>query len=273
MRARSFGSEVRRRVAASLFVVGLIPVGSPAVGRAAGADEKAADAAVAGTATPAAGAADTVVPAETGPVLYLGSGFAIAGEQDTRINDPTKPPAPPTAPALGGVDFDFDYQDAALAEIGLGYRVARHVRVEANVNYRNHTLENVKYRPNRGDVHWIAGMANVYFDHPIGKQIERGGIPILIPYVGGGVGVLWSKARAEVGLPNRKIRGESAELAWNLMLGTEIPITSRVALSAGYRYLESLDHRWLLRNGASGVGDVDGAYRAHEGRMGLRIGY
>ncbi|MFO0690141.1 MAG: outer membrane beta-barrel protein [Myxococcota bacterium] len=218
--------------------------------------------------------ADTAVPSrETGPTLYLGSGFSVAGEQDTRINDPTRPAPPPTVPALGVVDFDVEYQDAALAEIGLGYRIARHLRIEANVDYRNHTVENVHYRPHRGDFHWIAGMANLYADYPIGRQVERGNIPYLIPYVGGGVGVLWSKARAEVGLPNRKIRGESAEFAWNLMVGTEIPITRWVALSVGYRYLESLDHRWMLRNGASGVGDVDGAYRAHEGRMGLRIGY
>jgi opacity protein-like surface antigen len=147
------------------------------------------------------------------------------------------------------------------------------VRVEVNVNYRNHTVENVHYRPHRGDFHFVAGMANVYLDHPIGRQIERDDIPFLIPYVGGGVGVLWSKARAEVGLPDRKIRGESAEFAWNLMVGTEIPITRRVALNVGYRYLESLDHRWLLRDGGSAAGDVDGAYLAHEGRVGLRIGY
>ncbi|MBY0399665.1 outer membrane beta-barrel protein [Myxococcota bacterium] len=210
---------------------------------------------------------------ETGPTLYLGSGFAVAGRQDTRINDPTKPPPPPSVPALGGVDFDVEYQDAALAEIGLGYRVARHLRVEANVDYRSHTIENVAYRPHRGDFHFVAGMANVYADHAIGKQVERGDIPILIPYVGAGVGVLWSKARAEVELPNRKIRGESAEFAWNVMVGTEIPITRWVAFNVGYRYLESLDHRWLLRNGANTAGDVDGAYRTHEGRMGLRIGY
>lgn len=246
------------RMAWVAFVVGALSVGT------ARADEQ----------TPAdAMPAQAAVERDTGPFLYLGSGFSVADQQDTRINDPTRPPPPPTVPALGGVDFDVEYQDAALAEIGLGYRVMRHLRVEANVNYRSHTIENVQYRPNRGDLHFVAGMANVYVDYPIGRQIERGNLPILMPYLGGGVGVLWSKARAEVGLPDRKIRGSSTELAWNLMVGTAIPITRRVALDVGYRYLESLDHRWLLRNGGSAAGDVDGAYLAHEGRVGLRIGY
>ncbi len=218
-------------------------------------------------------AANVAIAGDTGPTLYVGTGFSAAGEQDTRIYDPTRPAPPPTSPQLGGVDFDFKYQDAALAELGLGYRVMSHMRVEANVSYRGHTLQNVQYRGSHGDVHLIAGMANVYADYPLGGQGETDEIPFLIPYVGAGVGVLWSKPRAEVEFPARKVRGESSEFAWNLMLGTEIPITRFVALNFGYRYLESMDARWLLRNGANGVGDVDSAYRTHEGRFGLRIGY
>ncbi len=215
------------------------------------------------------------VPAtgETGPTLYVGSGFSVAGEQDTRINDPTRPAPPASAPALGGVDFDFKYQNAALAELGLGYRVMSHLRVEANVSYRQHELENVQYRAGKGDVHFLAGMANLYADYALGGHGENEQIPILIPYVGAGVGVLWTKPSVEVSFPDRKVRGEGTEFAWNLMMGTEIPITRFVALNFGYRYLESMDQRWLLRNGSNGVGDVDAAYRTHEGRVGLRIGY
>jgi opacity protein-like surface antigen len=216
-------------------------------------------------------AADVATAGEMGPTLYLGSGFSIAGEQNTKINDPTAPASP--IPAFNQNDFDFKYQDAAIAEVGLGWRLMRHLRVEANVNYRHHTLENVQYRPHRGDLHFLAGMANVYGDYPIGGDAASGEHPLLVPYVGAGIGVLWSKAQAEVEIPNRKVRGESAELAWNVMLGTAIPITRWVSLDVGYRYLESLDHRWLLRNGASAAGNVDGAYQTHEGRMGLRIGY
>ena len=218
-------------------------------------------------------AKDVAAAGETGPTLYVGTGFSVAGEQDTKIHDSTQPAPPVTNPALGGPDFDFKYQDAALAEIGLGYRVMPHLRVEANVNYRGHTLENVQYRSGKGDVHMIAGMANVYADYALGGHDEAGEIPIVIPYVGAGVGVLWTKPRAEVGFPDRKIRGEGNEFAWNLMLGTEIPITRFVALNIGYRYLESLDQRWRVQDGASGVGSVDSAYRTHEGRVGVRIGY
>lgn len=210
---------------------------------------------------------------DSGPILYLGTGVSVPGQQDARFADPTAPAPPPNIPQLGGVDFDIEYQDAALAEIGLGYRLLRYLRVELDVNYRNHTLENVRYRPHRGDVHWIAGLANVYGDYPIRFGGDADSLPMLVPYVGAGVGVLHSKAKAEVEVPNRKVRGDSTEFAWNVMFGTAIPIGRLVSFDVGYRYLESLDHSWELQDGALDVGDVNAAYRSHEARVGVRIGY
>lgn len=218
-------------------------------------------------------AGPAALAADSGPILYLGSGFSVAGEQNTKVDDATQPPPPVNNPALGGPDFDFQYQDAALAEVGLGYRLMRYLRVEADVAYHGHTLQNVKYRPGRGDVHWIAGMFNVYGDYPLGGGDGADALPIAVPYVGAGVGVLWSKAKVELQIPDRKVRGESAEFAWNVMLGTAIPISRWVSLDVGYRYLESLDHQWMVKNGATGVGDVDAEYQTHEGRLGLRIGF
>jgi len=201
---------------------------------------------------------------ETGPYLVVGSGFSVVGQQETK---------------LGADDADIEYDDAGLAELSLGYRVHSHVRVEANLNYRQHHIENIDFEgptevSHKGDIHAIGALANVLVDYPLGRQIERDSIPILVPYAGVGVGVLWTKPRAELRTtPEQKIRGESAEFAWNVLAGVEIPITRRAGLQIGYRYLESLDQSWNLRIGASSAGSVDAPYQAHEGRVGLRIGY
>lgn len=212
----------------------------------------------------ALGASAEEAVVETGPYLVVGSGFSVVGQQETK---------------LGADDADIEYDDAGLVELSLGYRVHPHVRVEANVNYRQHHIENIDSEgptefSHKGDIHAIGALANVLVDYPLGRQIERGSIPILVPYAGVGVGLLWTKPRAELRTtPEQKIRGESSEFAWNVLAGAEIPITRLVGLQIGYRYLESLDQSWKLRIGSSSAGSVDAPYRAHEGRVGIRIGY
>ncbi len=201
---------------------------------------------------------------ETGPYLLLGSGFGIVGQQETQF---------------GGTDADIEYQDAGLADLSLGYRVMTHLRVEANLNYRQHHIENIDAEglagfAHKGDINAIGALANVLVDYPLGRQAERDSIPFVIPYVGVGVGVLWTKPRFELRTtPEQKVRGESQEFAWNVLAGVDVPITRRVGLQVGYRYLESLDQSWMLRIGADSAGDVDAPYQAHEGRVGIRIGY
>ena len=202
--------------------------------------------------------------AETGPYLLIGSGFSVVGQQETK---------------LGAVDADIEYADAGLADLSLGYRVLPHLRIEANLNYRQHHIENIDSEGptefgHKGDIHAIGALGNVLVDYPLGRQIERDSIPFVIPYAGVGVGVLWTKPRAELRtVPEQKIRGESAEFAWNVLAGVDIPVTRRTGLQIGYRYLESLDQSWNLRVGASSAGNVDAPYQAHEGRVSLRIGY
>jgi opacity protein-like surface antigen len=212
----------------------------------------------------ALGLAGAASAQDTGPYLLLGSGFGIVGDLETDLG-------PDTA--------DIEYDDAGLADLSLGWRVLRHLRLEANVNYRQHHIANVDGEgldgfAHKGDLHVLGALGNVIVDYPLGAQIERDSLPYGIPYVGVGVGMLWTKPRAELRTtPERKIRGEGTEFAWNVLAGVDVPLTRRVGLQIGYRYLESLDQSWKLRVGASTTGDVDSPYRAHEGRVGLRIGY
>ena len=201
---------------------------------------------------------------ETGPYVLLGSGVGVVGSRDAEIVSDA---------------VDIEYQDGGLADLSLGYRVARHVRVEANLNYRQHHIDNIDGEgvdgfAHKGDVHVLGALANVLLDVPLGEQIERDSLPYAIPYVGVGLGVLWTKPRAELRQdPVQKIRGEEAEFAWNVLAGVDVPITRRVGLQVGYRYLESRDAKWQLRTGETLVGYVDAPYRAHEARVGIRIGY
>ncbi len=213
----------------------------------------------------ALGASATAATAqETGPYVLVGSGFGIVGDLETDLG-------PDTA--------DVEYDDAGLADLSLGWRVLSHLRLEANLNYRQHHIANVDGEgvdgfAHKGDLHVLGALGNVIVDYPLGAQIERDSLPYGIPYVGVGVGMLWTKPRAELRTtPERKIRGEDTEFAWNVLAGVDVPITRRVGLQLGYRYLESLDLSWKLRVGASTTGSVDSPYRAHEGRVGIRIGY
>jgi len=201
---------------------------------------------------------------ETGPYGLVGSGFSIVGRQDARFG---------TAPT------DAEYDDAGLADVSLGWRVLPNFRMEANVNYRQHHISDVRAEhvqgfAVKGDLHVLGALANLIVDYPLGEQVDRDSIPFAIPYAGVGVGMLWTKPRAELRLsPEQKVRGDDTQFAWNVLLGVDIPITRRVGLQFGYRYLEALDPTWELKVGGGSAGDVDAAYLAHEGRVGLRFGY
>lgn len=135
-------------------------------------------------------------------------------------------------------------------------------------------MKDLRDSEHRGDIHAIAGLANAYVDYPIGKGGGEYDVPMFVPYIGAGVGVLWTKPRSEINFPTElKIRGESVEFVWKVLLGVEIPITDYFGVQVGYRYLEALDHRWNLRDGARAVSGIDGSYLAHEGRVGFRFGY
>jgi opacity protein-like surface antigen len=241
------GDRMRRHVGIGILMI--VVASLAAQGSATAAEEVAA------------GDADA---SRSGPYVLIGSGFGVVEKQDTE---------------LGSNDVELDYDDAGLADLSLGYRVLPFLRVEANVSYRQHHIENINAEglagfSHKGDIHVIGGLANFIADYPIGEQIERDSIPMLVPYAGFGFGVLWTKPRAELRTtPERKIRGEGTEFAWNLLAGVDIPITRRVGLQVGYRYLESLDQSWKLKIGASSAGDVEAPYRTHEGRVGIRIGY
>lgn len=208
---------------------------------------------------------------DQGAYIYVGTGFSIVSEQDTDIplNIQGAPPS-----TVRGPDQDIQYEDGPVAEFALGYRWSRHFRSELNTSYRQHNVKDLPDSGHDGDIHAIAAMANVFFDYPVGSGGGEYEVPMAVPYVGVGLGVLWTKPRSEIDFPRElRIRGESVEFAWNVLLGVEIPITYNLGIEVGYRYLEARDHRWTLQDGGSAVNFVDGSYLAHEGRFGFRYGF
>ncbi|MFK7894863.1 MAG: outer membrane protein [Myxococcota bacterium] len=211
-------------------------------------------------------AAEPAPKGTQGVYVYLGTGFSVVGEQNTDI--------PLADDSFRTADQDIQYEDAAIAEVALGYRFTTNIRAEVNASYRAHAVKDLPDSGHRGDIHAVATMANIFYDYPIGKGGGDYDVPMFVPYVGAGVGVLWTKPRSELEFPaGLKLRGESAEFAWNILLGVEVPITDYFGIQVGYRYLEAMDHRWNLRDGARAVSGIDGSYLAHEGRVGFRFGY
>lgn len=112
-----------------------------------------------------------------------------------------------------------------------------------------------------GDVTSLAGMANVYYDAPLGWAIR--------PYVGAGVGV--ARIDAELSLGALRLVDETdTVLAWQVMAGLSYPATERVSLSVGYRYFATQDAELSETVGGR---TFDSEYRSHNVELGVRFSF
>ncbi|MCM5556853.1 outer membrane protein [Pleomorphomonas sp. JP5] len=114
-----------------------------------------------------------------------------------------------------------------------------------------------------------SALANVYAD--------LGNFHGVIPYIGGGIGASYLRTSdvqsAAKGLDGKSPKGDGKwNVAWALMAGVEYPISDRLSLDLGYRYLNLGDAQTASVTDAQGVSsrmkydDIT----AHEVRVGLR---
>ncbi|MCM5554971.1 outer membrane protein [Pleomorphomonas sp. NRK KF1] len=114
-----------------------------------------------------------------------------------------------------------------------------------------------------------SALANVYAD--------LGNFHGVIPYIGGGIGASYLRTSdvqsAAKGLDGNSPKGDGKwNFAWALMAGVEYPISDRLSVDLGYRYLNLGDAQTASVTDAQGVSsrmkyeDIT----AHEVRVGLR---
>lgn len=139
---------------------------------------------------------------------------------------------------LFGRDFDtsFDSEwDIGTAQaVSAGYRFNQHFRAELEASYRqyeedevtitrrvNGSIDSVTTEASDNEFTPITVMANGYFDMPLEAM------PALVPYVGGGIGVM----------TNDNLENEN--FAYQLMAGLGYELGNGFVLSGGYKFLQS----------------------------------
>jgi opacity protein-like surface antigen len=146
---------------------------------------------------------------------------------------------------------------------GIGWRFNQNLRADATVARR--LLYDVKQTmPDATDVaakvHSWSLMANGYYDFPMARGT---------PYVGAGLG--WASNKVEnvnFSTAGAQSGGSKSNPAWALMAGVGVPITPRVTLDVGYRYI---DLGKFETGPGSGYSGVSGKLRAHELIVGFRF--
>lgn len=162
----------------------------------------------------------------------------------------------------------------------LGYEWRSGWRAEAEVTHRKNDFDSVTIDSDgglgaqlgfgslngatldiSGDVTSLAGMANLYYDVPLGWPIR--------PYVGAGIG--FARIDAELDLGALRLVDETdTVLAWQFKAGLSYPATERISLSVGYRYFETQDAELSETVGGR---TFDSEYRSHNLELGVRFSF
>ena len=151
--------------------------------------------------------------------------------------------------------------------IGLGFDNG--FRVEGNVSYREADVDKLTSGaislPGAGDVSMTAIMANVYYDFDLGTPFT--------PYLGAGLGVGIADVDSDGAENALIVNDNSAEFAWNIMLGGTLSATDNVDLSLGYRYLGITDPKLDATIVGVGSGTIEAEIEVHEIVLGIRYNF
>ena len=156
--------------------------------------------------------------------VEVGSGWYLRGDLGYNIN---KSPYDVT---FGGVDTRSTRINGS---IGAGYHFTDYFRGELNVGF----LSNDKYDWTdgtdsiRAESNIWSGMANAYAD--------LGTIAGFTPYVGGGVGLLYSSRKVEDTFQALSDRETQYALAYSLGAGVAYQVAQNTSIDVGYQYLSA----------------------------------
>ncbi len=168
----------------------------------------------------------------------------------------------------GGISGEAEFDTGFVIGGAVGYRFADGFRVEGGVSYRESNVDKGTYSGGElngtGDANLTAIMANVYYDFDAGFTFK--------PYLGVGIGIGIFEVNCDAPGNVLNVDDDSAELAWNVMLGVGYALTEDVELYYGYRYLGTTDPEFdatLL--GMSGT--LEAEVTIHEVLWGLRYNF
>ncbi|RKK05573.1 OmpA family protein [Pseudoroseomonas wenyumeiae] len=159
---------------------------------------------------------------------------------------------------------NLDFKEGGVGVLSLGYGFGNGFRVEVEGNYRYNELDKLGGFPGRapgvnagsafnrfsGEVQQYGAMANVYYDFQLPQWFPN--MPVaVVPYIGGGVGYLWTDIDARGtrrGAPGETvdINGGAGQFAFQGIAGLSFPIASvpGLAITAEYRYMGALQSKY-----------------------------
>jgi outer membrane immunogenic protein len=124
----------------------------------------------------------------------------------------------------------------------VGMRLMPKVRGEVEYAYRTAGLDkvtsNVGNAGLQGDININSLMFNAYYDHDTASSWT--------PYVGGGLGVAWTKADGFGGLGAVFSNQTVSDVAYQVMAGLAYDVSAEVDLNVGYRYFGTSDADFTL---------------------------
>lgn len=133
-----------------------------------------------------------------------------------------------------GVQADAEFDTGFAVSGAVGYRFAEGFRIEAELGYREHDLDNIANVAVESKVSALSAMANAYYD----IQTDLG----FTPYVGAGLGISQVEVDpvsvAGITLTNKE---DDTVFAYAAMAGINVPLTDEVALGFEYKYFGTED--------------------------------
>lgn len=187
--------------------------------------------------------------------VEVGSGWYLRGDIGYNFNDT------PYEFTLRGVDTRNTH---VTGSIGAGYHFTDYFRGELNLGF----LSNDRYDATNGittislENNVWSGMANVYAD--------LGTIAGFTPYVGAGLGLIYSGQRASITDqdPTRNFYSHDTQykMAYSVGAGVAYRVAQNTSIDVGYQYLTSPDLEYVDFNTLTNKKGVD----YHQVKVGLR---
>jgi len=190
---------------------------------------------------------------------------------------------------------NLDFNEGGVGVLSLGYGFGNGFRTEIEGSYRYNELDKLGGFPGRnggvatsnfrnfdGEVQQYGVMANVYYDFQLPQWFPT--MPVaVVPYIGGGVGYMWTDidakgSRAAANGNTVSINDTAGQFAYQGIAGLAFPITSVPGLSitAEYRYTGALQSKYdgdvrtpTGATVATGKFEVDQAHN-HSALIGVR---
>lgn len=189
--------------------------------------------------------------------VEVGSGWYLRGDVTYNFNR-----SPYDLESIDGIDASSTRFGGGG---GVGYHFTDVIRGDLNIGFlsRDEIAFATPDVSARFENQVWSGMANAYFD--------LGTIVGITPYIGGGVGLLYSRNTADIeagGFGSAEFKDKQYEFAYSLAAGVNYKLTPNASVDLGYQYLSSPGTEYL--DARSGTFAVDKGLDFHQIKVGLR---